>query len=697
VTRPHAERDVELDGESVAEGGGRRLRPLAVVGLLLVLVEVTLAGTVGLAGGETFSVAVRSFTVTNLVIAAGFGGCGALLAWHRPYHPVGWLLLGCGLAQGATGVAAPLMIVGSDRRWPADASTAAATVFTWAWPWSMGLGFFLALLLFPDGRLPSRRWRPVAVAVAATGLGFVVLIGGDPSSSDLGSRVFPHWGALSGYHRLDALWTVVGILNVGCLLVTLASLAVRYRRGTEVVRRQLLWLLLALVAVVVLAVPVVVLHTGSQLILLVFVLVPAAIVVSILRYNLLDIRLVVSRTLAWATLTAALGAGYVLAVSMLGLVLARTASAVVATALVALAAHPLRLRLRRALDRVFYGDRNDPLRVLSRLGSHIAGADELTDLAAVVAESLRLPFAAIRSAGRELAAVGTVPAALHAVPLARGSEPIGELVVGVRPGSRRLSAADREMLALLAGPVAMAVQATLLAEELQAARTRVVTAREEERRRLRRDLHDGLGSVLSGIGFKADAARNYIRARPDEAVELLTQLRAESAAALTDVRRLVYGLRPPVLDDSGLVGALQRHAERLASPGGDALTVTVDAPSVLPPLPAAVEVAAYRIAAEALTNVARHAHATSVTLIVRVGELLTVTVLDDGAPQAEAWTPGVGIVGMRERAAELGGSLREGPGPSGGEVCLTLPLSPAVVDHSSPWEGDAPKEPAVTA
>jgi signal transduction histidine kinase len=283
------------------------------------------------------------------------------------------------------------------------------------------------------------------------------------------------------------------------------------------------------------------------------------------------------------------------------------------------------------------------------------------------------------------------------MPLTRGSEPIGELVVGVRSGSRRLSAADREVLALLATPVAMAVHATLLADELQAARTRVVTAREEERRRLRRDLHDGLGSVLSGIGFKADAARNYVRARPDEAVELLTQLRAESAAALTDVRRLVYGLRPPVLDDSGLVDALQRHAERLASHGGDPLTVTVDAPPVLPPLPAAVEVAAYRIAAEALTNVARHAHATSVTLLIRVGELLTVTVLDDGGPPGEAWAPGVGIVGMRERAAELGGSLRAGPGTRGGEVCLTLPLRPAVVDPAGTPRVDATRDPAVTA
>jgi two-component system, NarL family, sensor kinase len=145
------------------------------------------------------------------------------------------------------------------------------------------------------------------------------------------------------------------------------------------------------------------------------------------------------------------------------------------------------------------------------------------------------------------------------------------------------------------------------------------------------------------------------------------------------------------------VAALQRHAERLATHGDNALTVTVDAPSVLPPLPAAVEVAAYRIAAEALTNVARHAHATSVTLIVRVGELLTVTVLDDGGPQAEAWTPGVGIVGMRERAAALGGSLRAAPGAGGGEVCLTLPLPPAVVDPPGIPQADASRDPAVTA
>ncbi len=675
-----------MTDESRSPAGVRPARWLAVVLFGLIALEVVGASVVGLASGQSLSQAVESFAATNLAIALSFGACGALLAWHRPSHPTGWLLAGSGFAQGATGVAAVLLLGGDLASVSPQAVAAAATVFSWGWPWSMGLGFLFALLLFPDGKLPSPRWRPVALSLALTGLAFVVSTGGDPASSTIDGRSFVHWGAIPGYSRLGPLWSVVGLLNVAGFLAVLGSLVVRYRRGGEDTRRQLLWLVLAVLAVVLIALPGVVLHTGSVLFLLVIVLVPAAIVIAVLRHNLLDIRLVVSRTVSWAVLSAAVGAAYLVLVSVLGAVLAGTASAVVATATVAMAVNPVRRRLQRRVDRLFYGDRGDPLRVFGRVGAELGGRDDLTALATAIADSMRLPFVAIRTGGRELVSSGEASSVIHTVPLMHGTERLGELLVGARRGDRRLTGADKEMLELVAAPVAMAVHATLLAEELQAARARIVTAREEERRRLRRDLHDGLGPVLTGIGFKADAARNYVHGHPKEAVELLGQLRLETTSALEDVRRLVYDLRPPVLDDHGLVEALRRQAQRLDRRGdGSPLDVRIDAPAELPPLPAAVEVAAYRIATEALVNVVRHSQAATAVVSLRVDDCLHLRVLDDGGPATHAWIPGVGLASMRERVAELGGSITAKPGLTGTEVSARLPIEPLNV-HTEGFE-----------
>ncbi len=216
--------------------------------------------------------------------------------------------------------------------------------------------------------------------------------------------------------------------------------------------------------------------------------------------------------------------------------------------------------------------------------------------------------------------------------------------------------------------MAVAVHATVLTAAVQRSREQIVAAREEERRRLRRDLHDGLGPALTGISFQADAAGNVLASDPIRAAALLATLRAAAGEAIDDVRRLVYALRPPALDELGLVGALQRHAEQI----GDG--VTVHAPSALPTLTAAVEVAAYRVGVEALTNAVRHSGARRVELQVDAadGELV-LTVCDDGRPSAP-WTAGVGLASMRERATELGGSVQAGPGTAGGRVALRLPL-----------------------
>jgi signal transduction histidine kinase len=652
-------------------------RWLAVTLLAVVLAEIASATTVAVRHGDSLSDVIESFAFTNFAIAISFGGSGALLAWHRPGHPVGWLLAVSGALQGATGVAAIVLLGADTAEGSSSLTLVSATVFSWAWPWSIGLGFFLALLYFPDGRLPSRRWRPVAGGIGLTGLAFVLSSGLDPASSEVGGRVFPHAGAWDGYDAAGPLWTVVAVLNMGCLVAVVASLAVRYRRGDEIARRQLLWLLLAGIAVVLVLTPVVLLRAGSVLLLLVILLMPAAIVIAVLRHNLLDIRLAVSLSVSWAALSGIVALGYIMLVGALGSVLAGTARAVVATAAVALVAHPLRIRLQARIDQLFYGDRADPMRLFDRVGSQLGGPDGVSALASAIGESLRLPFVAIRSNGRELVAVGEASTAIHTVPLVRDGQRVGELLVGARRGDRRLTRKDRDLLNLIAAPVTLAVHATVLAEDLGTARARVVSAREEERRRLRRDLHDGLGPMLTGIGFKADAARNYVRAQPDEAIELLAQLRMETANALEDVRRLVYDLRPPVLDDYGLIEALRRQASRLdRCRDGRPLQVRIDAPETLPELPAAVEVAVYRIATEALVNVVRHSFATTAAISIRVDDSLHLSVLDDGGPASADWVRGVGLTSMAERAAELGGTLTAGPGVGGSEVAVNLPLDP---------------------
>jgi len=224
------------------------------------------------------------------------------------------------------------------------------------------------------------------------------------------------------------------------------------------------------------------------------------------------------------------------------------------------------------------------------------------------------------------------------------------------------------VLRLVAPLLAQTLRATALAEDLRASRWRAIAAIEEERRRLRRDLHDGLGPRLSGIAFTADAARNSLRIDPVAAEEMLRSVRAETATAINEIRELVYAMRPPALDELGLVGALEASARSFG-------LFRVAGPHELPRLPAAVEVAAYRIAVEAMTNTVRHAHATHGTIAVEVGESLSVDITDDGIGIPIAYRSGIGIASMRERAEELGGSCSVEPlHPHGTLVRATIPL-----------------------
>ena len=639
---------------------------LLAAALALVTVAVVGSALTGLGLGG----AVESFVVTNSVMGLAFPACGVLLAWQRPRNPVGWLLIADGLGHATTAAMVPLLDAGVAAGWPDPVLRSMATLMDYAWPWSIAVFLPLALLLFPDGRLVSPRWRWWVWITVLTSPLFVLSAGAEPAAVN----GVDSWLELPGYTDFAPLWTVAEIRTLVVFLAALTALVIRYRRGDERLRGQLLWLALAVgLVVVVVLVPWGLLQTGPVLILLAIPLIPAAMVVAILRHQLLDIRLVVSRAVLYGLMTAGVIGVYIGLVAAFDVVLRREVglgTSVLATVVVAVAFNPVRVRAQRLVDRGFYGDRSDPARAAARVGTQLAGAG-LADVPAVVCQALRLPFAALRTTEAELAAHGTIPEHLHAVPLDYGGERTGELVVGLRRGEQRLDAADRGVLELLAVPLAVAVRATALSDAVQRSREQLVTAREEERRRLRRDLHDGLGPVLTGVAFQADAARNLLASDPARADELVASLRAEVGAAIDSVRRLVYGLRPPTLDELGLVRALEHEAERLVP-----LRVEIVAES-LPTLPAAVEVAAYRIAMEALTNAARHAHASEVRLVLRCGTDLDVEITDDGPGNGDGprWRQGVGMRSMTERAAELGGWCTAGPSATGGVVRAALPLT----------------------
>ncbi len=409
-------------------------------------------------------------------------------------------------------------------------------------------------------------------------------------------------------------------------------------------------------------------------------LIPVAVTVGIVRAQLLDIRLVVSRALAWLLLSAGALAGYVVLVAALDTVVsARVGKSAVVTVLVALALAPLLPRVQRLVDRWMYGDRGNPARVASRVGEQLASGEQedLAGVAAAVRTALRLPYVAVRTPAGVLAESGDPGSTTDTVPLPYAGQDVGELVVGLRSGERRLSSADRATLAIVAASLALVVRGVELSSDLRHSRERLVMAREEERRRIRQDLHDGLGPTLTGVALSADAAANLIDSDPASVRDLLGALRRDTRTAIADVRKLVDDLRPPALDELGLLQALRQRADQLAwRSDGSFIGVDMVVPEVLPALPAAVEVAAYRIATEALTNIARHAGARGATLQLRCNGRLDLEVLDDGAATVP-WSPGVGLSGMRERAVELGGTFEAGPCPSGGRVFVSIPLDAA--------------------
>jgi signal transduction histidine kinase len=415
-----------------------------------------------------------------------------------------------------------------------------------------------------------------------------------------------------------------------------------------------------------------------------FAVIPATLGVAILRYRLYDLDLVVRRTVAYAGVTAVVAGLYLAIVAVAQLAAGGGVSLgvhVVAAVAAAAVFQPVRTRIQQGVDRVFYGDRSRPYEAVARLGRQLEGAlvpeTVLPGAVETVAGALRLPYAAIELRDGENWVLTAEHGRRHgepvSFPMAYQAEVVGRMLVCPRGRAENLSAADRRLVADLARQAGVAAHAVRATAALQRSRAELVSAREEERRRLRRDLHDGLGPTLAGVTMGLHAAGSRVRGDPDEAERLLATLERQIEEAVADIRRLVYGLRPPALDEFGLVRALQLHAARMEeSPQG--LTITVDSPPEgLGKLPAAVEVAAYRIVTEALTNVTRHAGARCCVVRLSLNGSLELEVVDDGRGLPADLRAGIGITAMRERAAELGGTLTVESRQQGTRVRARLP------------------------
>jgi signal transduction histidine kinase len=430
---------------------------------------------------------------------------------------------------------------------------------------------------------------------------------------------------------------------------------------------------------------------------------PLGLAAGVLRDRLFDIDVVIRRTFVYGGLTLGVVASYVLVASGITALVGSDHGfgvSLFATGVAALIALPLRDALQRGVNRLLYGERDEPWRAIRRLGQRLDLAVDperiFPTIVETVADALRAPFVELEvvdDVGRSsvVAKRGSPQDATVTLPLVYGSERVGGLVLGIRYGEHGFRPDEMDLLEDLARQAGAAIHALRLRADLARSHERLVLAREEERRRLRHDLHDGLGPSLAAIGLRAEASAELLDSDPVAAKHLLDELGADVQTTLADLRRLVDGLRPPALDELGLLGAIEQQAARLegSSGSGPATTITVaGSPVPLPELPAAVEVAAYRIAVEALTNAVRHAEARTCRVTLEAGELLVIEVVDDGRGVPTTVTPGTGLESMEARAAELGGSLRIDRRRGGGtRLEARLPIAGTPVPPVAPMDG----------
>lgn len=590
---------------------------------------------------------------------------GLLVLWFRPRHGVGWLLLLIGGIEGACTfgqVYGARAYVFPEEGLPGGLW--ALSLSAPLWLLAVFLPVTCLLLRYPSGTVQGRWARRVDRGVTA-GL-LAVWVAYATSAESVTDVLKGHEppvnlpGAVRG-----PLFAVGALLVLGGVVFTLVHTGIRTWRATYPERQQLLWL------VTVVPVAVALIFSPWEQTQKLFLGIPLAVVVGVLRYRLAGIEVVVRRTLLYGSMTGLVLVVFVAATAALSsLVPSGGARQVVAAALVAVLVVPLRDRLQRGVDRFVYGDRGDPLAALRRLGTPLGlSPDEalLPEVLAAITSSLRVPGAEIVGAGGTRATVGLVGDHGVDVPLVMAGTTVGVLRLAARPGEAELPAPDRRLVEALSPLVAAVLNAAELAAALRVEQERVVAATETERARLRRELHDGLGPSLTGIGLGLEALESKVGGS-----DLVTRLRAETTSSLEEVRRIIEGLRPGALENADLLSLLRIRAEHLSTT--TTLRVTVTAPARIVSLPPGVEDAALRIVEEALTNVVRHAGATRCTVEVALDDALRLTVRDDGRGYEGPREGGVGVGSMQVRAVRLGGALSIEGSDTGTVVTAVLPV-----------------------
>jgi signal transduction histidine kinase len=660
-----------------------RYAPLLAVFVLGAVVEPWLrAGYRPLGWGDL----VEAVALLPLAAAAG------LLMTQRRHTPLGPLL-------AAIAILFALAHVSDAAVWRALSRGPVSEVTRWLGVFS-GLAIVAAILIavgfpllfLPDGRLPSRRWRPLVWVITACVASFLLGVGTDKNTGTVGPYPFSAPAGTPHLHQAQILQQVGYLGVLAGAAAGVVAVVVRWLRRQPGERAGLAVVLgVGVAPAVATLLASAVGRVGSDALQLPWLLcfsamVPGSVVLAALVDGPDTAPLLARRlTLGGLSLGGIIlgGAAAVTTALAVGRSMG-AAGGIGAGLLVVLALAPLGRVARRGAVRLLYGERDTPAALHKRLSSRVRAAyaaeDALTAALADLRAGLRLSYAGVHlSDGGVLAGNGAPVDPTYAVELAAFGAPQGRLVLGARTAGEPFTGADKALLADLAPHVAAMAHSALLVAELRRSRTRIVLAREEERRWLRRDLHDGLGAALSGIGFGLDAAAAAPGGQPGGQ---LSALRGRLTDAQAELRRIIDGLLPSRLDSADLATAVRADVQARQAEGPQ-ITVEVPGPG-LGTLPAAVELAAFRIVQEALTNALRHAQAGHVTVRLRhLEDRLCASVEDDGCGIDDDRPPGVGLTSMAERAAEVGGDLTVTARPGGGTVVEAVLPVPASYEDGS--------------